>query len=160
MVTRREGMDIVVCKIDNIKNCLGFLASIGVNLDDITAKDVREGNLKSILGLFFSLSRHKQKQKQQHQLSAEKEKLQRLQQQEQRQQQQTQQEEMPQPRLPSPYRHGGGGGGGVATTTTNIPLPTTLARRGGGGMDKGRQQGGVTMGPGLLQPSNEPIKNP
>lgn len=88
-------------QIENIKNCLAFLASIGVSLEGITAKDVREGNLKTILGLFFSLSRHKQRQKHQHQLTIEKEKLQRLQQEQrqQQQQQQNQQEDMPQPRL-------------------------------------------------------------
>ncbi|KAK6631850.1 hypothetical protein RUM43_013916 [Polyplax serrata] len=129
--------------IENIKNCLVFLASIGVNLDGITAKDVREGNLKAILGLFFSLSRHKQKQKQQHQLTAEKEKLQRLHQ-EQKSQADQQQEEMPQPRLPSPYKHGG-------APTTNIPLPATLTRR--GGLEKTRQQSAVPNG-GLQHPNS------
>lgn len=33
-------------------------------MDGITAKDVREGNLKTILGLFFALSKYKQQQKQ------------------------------------------------------------------------------------------------
>lgn len=44
--------------------CLTLLERIGVTLDGITAKDVRDGNLKTILGLFFSLSKYKQQQKQ------------------------------------------------------------------------------------------------
>jgi len=32
-------------------------------VDGVQAEDVRHGNLKAILGLFFSLSRHKQQQK-------------------------------------------------------------------------------------------------
>lgn len=95
-MTDRFLIDFLLLQIENIKACLAFLAGIGVNLDGITAKDVRDGNLKAILGLFFSLSRHKQRQKQQQQLSVEKEKLQKLQQQEQRQLHT--EEEMPQPR--------------------------------------------------------------
>lgn len=45
-------------------NCLSLLERIGVTLDGITAKDVREGNLKTTLGLFFALSKYKQQQKQ------------------------------------------------------------------------------------------------
>ncbi|ELU14589.1 hypothetical protein CAPTEDRAFT_134249, partial [Capitella teleta] len=52
--------------VENITACLSFLAGIGVNVDSLSAKDVREGNLKAILGLFFSLSRFKQQQKTQH----------------------------------------------------------------------------------------------
>ncbi|XP_052238109.1 neuron navigator 3-like isoform X5 [Dreissena polymorpha] len=53
--------------IENINTCLTFLVNLGVNIDGITAKDIRDGNLKAILGLFFSLSRHKQQQKTQQQ---------------------------------------------------------------------------------------------
>lgn len=38
---------------------------MGVVLDGVTTKDVRDGNLKASLGLFFALSKHKQQQKQQ-----------------------------------------------------------------------------------------------
>ncbi|XP_064478285.1 neuron navigator 3-like isoform X4 [Ornithodoros turicata] len=49
--------------VDNITACLSCLANLGVSTDGVTAKDIREGNLKAILGLFFSLSRYKQAQK-------------------------------------------------------------------------------------------------
>ena len=49
--------------IDNIQHSLNFLAKKGVNISDIQAKDIRDGNLKAILGLFFQLSRFKQQQK-------------------------------------------------------------------------------------------------
>ena len=51
-------------QVENIINCLSLLERIGVILDGITAKDVRDGNLKTILGLFFALSKYKQQQKQ------------------------------------------------------------------------------------------------
>ncbi|VVC29274.1 Hypothetical protein CINCED_3A005783 [Cinara cedri] len=51
--------------LGNIKSCLDLLETLGVPLDGITAHDVKEGNLKAILGLFFALSKYKQKQKQQ-----------------------------------------------------------------------------------------------
>lgn len=51
-------------QVENIVNCLALLERIGVTLDGITAKDVREGNLKTTLGLFFALSKYKQQQKQ------------------------------------------------------------------------------------------------
>ncbi|XP_050534791.1 protein sickie isoform X2 [Daktulosphaira vitifoliae] len=51
--------------LGNIKSCLDLLETLGVVLDGITAHDVKEGNLKAILGLFFALSKYKQKQKQQ-----------------------------------------------------------------------------------------------
>ncbi|KAG8313273.1 neuron navigator [Homalodisca vitripennis] len=54
-----------VRKTENVKACLTLLSRLGVALDGITAKDVRDGNLKAILGLFFALSKHKQQQKQQ-----------------------------------------------------------------------------------------------
>lgn len=49
--------------LDNIQHCLKFLNAKGVNVSDVKAKDVWEGNLKAILGLFFQLSRFKQQQK-------------------------------------------------------------------------------------------------
>ena len=49
----------------NIQCSLKFLLQIGVSVADIHAKDVKEGNLKAILSLFFQLSRYKQQQKQQ-----------------------------------------------------------------------------------------------
>ena len=36
-----------------------------MNLEGITARDIRDGHLKAILSLFFQLSRYKQQQKQQ-----------------------------------------------------------------------------------------------
>ncbi|XP_072322806.1 neuron navigator 2 isoform X4 [Scyliorhinus torazame] len=57
--------------IENIVVCLSFLAAKGVNIQGLSAEEIRNGNLKAILGLFFSLSRYKQQQqqtqKQQHQ---------------------------------------------------------------------------------------------
>ena len=49
--------------VDNIQACLNFLLAKGVSVQEIQAKEVREGNLKAILGLFFQLSRYKQQQK-------------------------------------------------------------------------------------------------
>uniref|UniRef100_A0A4W5NQL4 Neuron navigator 2 n=1 Tax=Hucho hucho TaxID=62062 RepID=A0A4W5NQL4_9TELE len=48
--------------IENINTCLGFLAAKGVNIQGLCAEEIRNGNLKTILGLFFSLSRYKQQQ--------------------------------------------------------------------------------------------------
>uniref|UniRef100_A0A3Q3GW46 Neuron navigator 3 n=1 Tax=Kryptolebias marmoratus TaxID=37003 RepID=A0A3Q3GW46_KRYMA len=50
--------------IENIDACLSFLAAKGVNIQGLSA-EIRNGNLKAILGLFFSLSRYKQQQQQQ-----------------------------------------------------------------------------------------------
>uniref|UniRef100_A0A8C1UID0 Neuron navigator 2a n=1 Tax=Cyprinus carpio TaxID=7962 RepID=A0A8C1UID0_CYPCA len=50
-----------VC-IENIDVCLSFLAAKGVNIHGLSAEEIRNGNLKAILGLFFSLSRYKQQQ--------------------------------------------------------------------------------------------------
>jgi neuron navigator 2 len=47
----------------NIQACLNFLLARGVSVQDIQAKEIREGSLKAILGLFFQLSRYKQQQK-------------------------------------------------------------------------------------------------
>ncbi|XP_070379377.1 neuron navigator 3 isoform X5 [Dermacentor albipictus] len=49
--------------VNNISACLTHLRSIGVTFDGVTSKEIRDGNLKAILGLFFSLSRYKQAQK-------------------------------------------------------------------------------------------------
>lgn len=49
--------------LDNIQHCLKFLSNKGVNVSEVKAKDIWEGNLKAILGLFFQLSRFKQQQK-------------------------------------------------------------------------------------------------
>ncbi|XP_030843938.1 neuron navigator 2 isoform X2 [Strongylocentrotus purpuratus] len=46
--------------IENIEKCLGCLNSKGVATDGLLARDLHQGNLKSVLGLFFSLSRYKQ----------------------------------------------------------------------------------------------------
>jgi neuron navigator 2 len=51
--------------ITNIQACLNFLRGKGVTVDEIKPEDIRDGNLKSILSLFFQLSRYKQQQKQQ-----------------------------------------------------------------------------------------------
>ncbi|XP_072448877.1 neuron navigator 2 isoform X5 [Chiloscyllium punctatum] len=53
--------------IENIDVCLSFLAAKGVNIQGLSAEEIRNGNLKAILGLFFSLSRYKQQQQQQQQ---------------------------------------------------------------------------------------------
>ncbi|XP_040266277.1 neuron navigator 3 isoform X10 [Bufo bufo] len=52
---------------ENVDICLNFLAARGVNLQGLSAEEIRNGNLKAILGLFFSLSRFKQQQHQQQQ---------------------------------------------------------------------------------------------
>ncbi|KAM8894127.1 LOW QUALITY PROTEIN: neuron navigator 2 [Spinachia spinachia] len=52
--------------IENIDACLSFLAAKGVNIQGLSSEEIRNGNLKAILGLFFSLSRYKQQQQQQH----------------------------------------------------------------------------------------------
>ncbi|XP_059787248.1 neuron navigator 2 isoform X9 [Balaenoptera ricei] len=48
--------------IENIDACLNFLAAKGINIQGLSAEEIRNGNLKAILGLFFSLSRYKQQQ--------------------------------------------------------------------------------------------------
>uniref|UniRef100_A0A8C8GB94 Calponin-homology (CH) domain-containing protein n=1 Tax=Oncorhynchus tshawytscha TaxID=74940 RepID=A0A8C8GB94_ONCTS len=57
--------NIYTLLIENIDTCLGFLAARGVNIQGLCAEEIRNGNLKTILGLFFSLSRYKQQQQQQ-----------------------------------------------------------------------------------------------
>ncbi|CAG5126704.1 unnamed protein product, partial [Candidula unifasciata] len=49
--------------VENINTCLTHLAGLGISIEGICAKDIKNGNLKSILDLFFSLSRYKQEQK-------------------------------------------------------------------------------------------------
>ncbi|XP_063844285.1 neuron navigator 2-like [Scylla paramamosain] len=61
--------------LDNIGASLSYLAGLGVALDGLTAKDIKDGNLKAILSLFFALSRYKQQQKQAQQERKELEKL-------------------------------------------------------------------------------------
>uniref|UniRef100_A0A8C2GBH7 Neuron navigator 2b n=1 Tax=Cyprinus carpio TaxID=7962 RepID=A0A8C2GBH7_CYPCA len=53
--------------IENIDACLGFLVAKGVNIKGLCAEEIRNGNLKAILGLFFTLSRFRQQQQQQQQ---------------------------------------------------------------------------------------------
>lgn len=53
--------------IENVDACLSFLNARGVNVQGLSAEEIRNGNLKSILGLFFILSRYKQQQQQQQQ---------------------------------------------------------------------------------------------
>ncbi|XP_053304863.1 neuron navigator 2 isoform X3 [Spea bombifrons] len=48
--------------IENIDTCLSFLAAKGISIQGLSAEEIRNGNLKAILGLFFSLSRYKQQQ--------------------------------------------------------------------------------------------------
>ena len=50
--------------LHNLQQSLSFLAARGVAVEEVGARDVHEGNLKAILGLFFQLSRYKQQQKQ------------------------------------------------------------------------------------------------
>ncbi|XP_041445643.1 neuron navigator 2 isoform X12 [Xenopus laevis] len=53
--------------IENIDACLSFLAAKGINIQGLSSEEIRNGNLKAILGLFFSLSRYKQQQSQKQQ---------------------------------------------------------------------------------------------
>ncbi|KAM4617520.1 neuron navigator 2 isoform 1-T1 [Discoglossus pictus] len=53
--------------IENIDACLSFLAAKGINIQGLSSEEIRNGNLKAILGLFFSLSRYKQQQQSQKQ---------------------------------------------------------------------------------------------
>nr|XP_053641810.1 neuron navigator 3-like [Cherax quadricarinatus] len=62
-------------QLENISASLAYLAGVGVALDGLTAKDIKDGNLKAILSLFFALSRYKQQQKQAQQERKELEKL-------------------------------------------------------------------------------------
>ncbi|CAN0429420.1 unnamed protein product [Lampetra planeri] len=73
--------------VENIDACLSFLASKGVNIQGLSSEEIRNGNLKAILGLFFSLSRYKQQQQQ-----AQKQQQQQQQQQHQAAQQKAQQD--------------------------------------------------------------------
>ncbi|XP_073802713.1 neuron navigator 3 isoform X44 [Danio rerio] len=53
--------------IENVECCLSFLGARGVSVQGLSAEEVCNGNLKSILGLFFILSRYKQQQQHQQQ---------------------------------------------------------------------------------------------
>ncbi|KAM8939033.1 neuron navigator 2 [Pelodytes ibericus] len=48
--------------MENIDACLSFLTAKGISIQGLSAEEIRNGNLKAILGLFFSLSRYKQQQ--------------------------------------------------------------------------------------------------
>uniref|UniRef100_A0A671MDP8 Neuron navigator 2-like n=1 Tax=Sinocyclocheilus anshuiensis TaxID=1608454 RepID=A0A671MDP8_9TELE len=65
-VVGRQSLDVCPCfslkQIENIDACLGFLAAKGVNIKGLCAEEIRNGNLKAILGLFFTLSRFRQQQ--------------------------------------------------------------------------------------------------
>ncbi|XP_071188146.1 neuron navigator 3 isoform X3 [Salvelinus alpinus] len=52
---------------ENLDACLSFLDARGVNVQGLSSEEIRNGNLKTILGLFFILSRYKQQQQQQQQ---------------------------------------------------------------------------------------------
>uniref|UniRef100_A0A3B4B1F6 Calponin-homology (CH) domain-containing protein n=1 Tax=Periophthalmus magnuspinnatus TaxID=409849 RepID=A0A3B4B1F6_9GOBI len=56
--------------IENIDACLSFLAAKGVNIQGLSSEEIGNGNLKAILGLFFSLSRFKQQHSAPPQLSS------------------------------------------------------------------------------------------
>ena len=60
---------VTFLQIDNISTCLRFLSALNIPLEEVTANDVHEGNLKSILTVFFALSRYKQQQKQQQEMA-------------------------------------------------------------------------------------------
>ncbi|XP_021571739.1 neuron navigator 3-like [Carlito syrichta] len=64
---RQFNLSIDVIRIENVDVCLSFLAARGVNVQGLSAEEIRNGNLKAILGLFFSLSRYKQQQHHQQQ---------------------------------------------------------------------------------------------
>ncbi|XP_050437600.1 protein sickie isoform X2 [Adelges cooleyi] len=100
--------------LSNIKSCLDLLETLGVTLDGITAHDVKEGNLKAILGLFFALSKYKQKQKQQQKADQSTGKS-RIPTDMKQQQQQHQHQHQQQSRLPGPTLHSG--------NITSIPTP-------------------------------------
>ncbi|KYO47810.1 hypothetical protein Y1Q_0019864 [Alligator mississippiensis] len=73
IIANEKVEDINVCPrsqsqmIENVDVCLSFLAARGVNVQGLSAEEIRNGNLKAILGLFFSLSRYKQQQHHQQQ---------------------------------------------------------------------------------------------
>ncbi|KAL7644966.1 UNVERIFIED_CONTAM: hypothetical protein RMT77_004783 [Armadillidium vulgare] len=101
--------------LDNISSSLSFLVSIGVQLDGLTPKDIREGNLKAILSLFFALSRYKQQHKQALQERKELEKLR-------EKKQESEMVSLPS-RLGSPYKGQPVGGG------SSIPTPALGGRK-------------------------------
>ncbi|XP_012995630.2 neuron navigator 3 isoform X4 [Esox lucius] len=52
---------------ENVDACLSFLEARGVNVQGLSSEEIRNGNLKTVLGLFFILSRYKQQQQHQQQ---------------------------------------------------------------------------------------------
>ena len=44
-------------QLENVQASLELLAKLGVAVEGMTARDIREGNLKAVLSLFFALSR-------------------------------------------------------------------------------------------------------
>ncbi|XP_055335576.1 neuron navigator 3-like isoform X2 [Paramacrobiotus metropolitanus] len=56
--------------LDNISVCLKCIDNLGVNTEGLQAEDIKNGNLRAILGLFFSLSRYKQQKKAASQLAS------------------------------------------------------------------------------------------
>ncbi|KAJ8007292.1 hypothetical protein DPEC_G00116020 [Dallia pectoralis] len=52
---------------ENVDACLSFLDARGVNVQGLSSEEIRNGNLKTVLGLFFILSRYKQQQQHQQQ---------------------------------------------------------------------------------------------
>ncbi|KAI4899733.1 hypothetical protein NFI96_001775 [Prochilodus magdalenae] len=60
-------LKLTLTTIENVEACLTFLEARGVSVQGLTAEELCKGNLKSILGLFFILSRYKQQQQQQQQ---------------------------------------------------------------------------------------------
>uniref|UniRef100_A0A3B4B2E6 Calponin-homology (CH) domain-containing protein n=1 Tax=Periophthalmus magnuspinnatus TaxID=409849 RepID=A0A3B4B2E6_9GOBI len=59
-IGRQRGKNWIHWWIENIDACLSFLAAKGVNIQGLSSEEIGNGNLKAILGLFFSLSRFKQ----------------------------------------------------------------------------------------------------
>ncbi|GAA52277.1 hypothetical protein CLF_107735 [Clonorchis sinensis] len=50
-------------QVSNISSCLQTLRRLGVDLDEVTAEGIFQGNLKHILNLFFHLSKFKERLK-------------------------------------------------------------------------------------------------
>ncbi|XP_077090278.1 neuron navigator 3 isoform X11 [Siphateles boraxobius] len=73
IIANEKVEDINICPkthsqmIENVEACLNFLGARGVSVQGLSAEEVCNGNLKSILGLFFILSRYKQQQQHQQQ---------------------------------------------------------------------------------------------
>ncbi|XP_047103823.1 uncharacterized protein LOC124722726 [Schistocerca piceifrons] len=63
--TGRRAVLRLAAQVGNIKASLAALSSLGVSVDGVSARDVRDGSLRAVLALLFALSRYKQQQKQQ-----------------------------------------------------------------------------------------------